>query len=73
MSKHAWLYFIDTQLSLTGNAYVHIVREDYEVDRYGQPTKNEGLPVGLWPLLTQHVSQESDRATSSATATAWAT
>jgi HK97 family phage portal protein len=60
MSKYDFLYYLDTQLSLAGEAFVHIVREDYEIRDDGTPIVNEGLPVGLWPLLTQHVTIYSE-------------
>lgn len=60
LSKYDWLYYIDSQLSLTANAYVHIVRENYERNKYGQPTVNEGLPVALYPLMTAYVKQQAE-------------
>lgn len=60
LSKNDWLYFLDSQLSLAGEAFVHVVREDYSLREDGTPVVNEGLPVGLWPLLTQHVKVQSE-------------
>lgn len=59
-SKYDFWYYIDTQLSLVGNAYVFIRREEYE-RQSNQLYVNEGLPVALWPLLTQHVEQQAER------------
>lgn len=59
LSKYDYLYYIDSELSLLGNAYIHKVREDFRLNDEGQPVVNEGLPVACWPLMGQYVVPKS--------------
>lgn len=58
-SKYDFLYYLDSQLSLVGEAFVFIQREEYKRLK-DQDYNNEGLPDKLYPLLTQFVEPLAD-------------
>ncbi len=54
MDRGELLRIVDINLSLTGNAFIHKRREDYEIK--DKKDLNDGLPVELWPLQPQFIT-----------------